>query len=115
MAMALTVSPVVPRGFQGNVVVGTIVASGNYVNPNGDTPSPLLSAIPGARLAKNPKEVIIQGIAGYIYRWVAATGKILVFFADNNNAADGPLIEIPNGAYPAGVTGDTITFTAIYQ
>jgi hypothetical protein len=45
---------------------------------------------------------------GYVPVWDKANSKLKVFYGDNNNNTDGPLIEIPN-------TTDisTVTFTVI--
>lgn len=34
--------------------------------------------------------------SGYVLRYDKANDKLMVFYGDNNNAADGPLIEVPN-------------------
>lgn len=33
---------------------------------------------------------------GYVGEWVKSTQKLKAMYGDNNNAADGPLIEVPN-------------------
>lgn len=91
-------------------VVATVVASGNYIT-GGEALATTIKNL--AKLKDNPFYVEIHGISGYIYAYVPATGLVKVFYADNNNAADGPLIEIPAAAYPAGVTGDVIKLYAI--
>lgn len=43
------------------------------------------------------EHVITPGpISGYVPEWVPSTGKLQVRYG-NNDAADGPLIEVPNG------------------
>jgi len=59
------------------------------------------------------QHIIINGIAGYHYEYSKASGKVLFRYADYDAGADGPLIEIPNGATPGGITGDTISFLAV--
>lgn len=98
----------------GNVkgATGGLTPSGNYAT-GGDAVD--FTVVPRYFDGRKPDFLIIVGKAGYIYAYDAANGKVMVFFADNNNAADGPLIEIPAAAYPAGVTGDVITFFAIWS
>lgn len=39
----------------------------------------------------------VSGVAGgYVLEFVPATQKLKIMYGDNNNAADGPLIEIPS-------------------
>lgn len=33
---------------------------------------------------------------GYVPEWDDANSKMLVYYGDNNNASDGPLVEVPN-------------------
>jgi hypothetical protein len=42
---------------------------------------------------------------GYVYLWDKANQKLLVYYGDNNNAADGPLIE--------NATADISALTAV--
>ena len=48
--------------------------------------------------------------SGYFYQYVKSTGKVMILVT--GSAAGSPLEELPNGALPAGVTGDTIAFKA---
>lgn len=48
----------------------------------------------------------IQVNSGYVCQYDSANNKVLVYYADNNNASDGPLIEVPN-------TTDLSSLTAI--
>ena len=43
-------------------------------------------------------EVELDATAGYVPVWNRSTTapKLMAFYGDNNNAADGPLIEVPN-------------------
>lgn len=96
-------------------VLGTITASGNYTT-DGDTLSFVNAAIKSASV---PLLVIVTGKAGYTYVFVPGTtqanGKLLVFYCDYAASSAGPLIQIPQAAYPAGVTGDTINFYALFK
>jgi hypothetical protein len=40
--------------------------------------------------------VIIPTSAGYTFAYDYTNDKILAYYGDNNNAADGPAIEVPN-------------------
>jgi len=90
-----------------------VVASGNYAT-GGDTlnfqgVSPLLVS-PFQAL-----QAAISGIAGFIYQFVQGTtqanAKMMV---RTGAAAQAALTELNAGAYPAGVTGDTITGVASF-
>lgn len=92
-------------------VVGTIAASGNYV-ASGDALSFVNTAIKSSRV---PVHVEVHGIAlgtAYSYRFVPgatqAAGLMLVILVSTG-------AELAAGAYPAGVTGDTIRFYALFQ
>ena len=47
---------------------------------------------------------------GYIPVWDQDNSALKVFYGDNNNASDGPLIEIPNATNIATVTFTVIAF-----
>jgi hypothetical protein len=47
---------------------------------------------------------------GYIPVWDAANSKLKIFYGDNNNASDGPLIEIPNATDVSAVTFTVLAF-----
>lgn len=113
MAAALTVTGLVRTGTQGFILTGTIALTGNYTT-GGDALD--LTVVPNLPQTLTPDFVLVLGIAGYVYAYNIATKKLLTLYSDNNNAADGPMIEIPGSptAYPAGVTGDTVTILACY-
>mgnify|MGYP000862448838 CR=1 FL=1 len=48
--------------------------------------------------------VIPLECGGYLPQWDLANGKLKMFYGDNNNASDGPLIEVPNATALNGVT-----------
>jgi len=92
-------------------VIGTITASGNYVT-GGDT---LNFTNPKIKSSKVPDIVTIHGRAvgpAYLYQFVCGTtqanGKMIV--ADVATGA-----ELAAAPYPAGVTGDTIEFHAVFK
>ncbi len=47
---------------------------------------------------------IAQDCGGYLPVWDPTNSKLKVYYADNNNASDGPLIEVPNTTDLSGVT-----------
>ncbi len=89
------------------MVVGRITASGSYAT-GGDALA--LTTLSG--LLRSPIKVEIEGKAGYKYEWDSTNAKMLTRYG--GAAVSQPMAEIPAAAYPAGVTGDVITFTAIY-
>jgi hypothetical protein len=84
--------------------IGTLTFTGNY---EAGGPSLDFQTVFGVT-TKQPRKVIIVGKAGYAYRYDLANKKVLVLYYDYNNAADGPAIELPVAAYPAGIGTDVI-------
>jgi hypothetical protein len=119
--MALVVTPVsVEDTGHEMLVTGTIAASGNYAT-GGDTLdwTPVGAGVNGRNfgIAQGPKAVInVYGISGYVYAPVAGTAinnwKLKAFQSAGSAA---PMAELGAGAYPGGVTGDTINFSAIFR
>lgn len=105
MALAVTITDHWTDGKRIHVI-GSIVASGNYV-ANGDTLNLASTEIKSASL---PEFVMVKGVSGYTYDYVAGTtqanGKLKSYSAYAT--------ELAAGAYPAGNTGDTIKFYAIF-
>jgi hypothetical protein len=87
---------------------GTLAFSGSYTT-GGDTLT--LPAVPGYDTSE-VVDVLIHGISGYIYQYDKTNATVLVFEQDGTT---GGLAQIGATTYPAGVTGDTVTFTAIVQ
>lgn len=85
----------------------TYATGGNTVNFN----DPLIKA------QRAPVMVVLQSLvgSGYLYSYVPGTdntnGKIMVL---TGAAAQSPLTEFTAGAVPAGVSGDTIQFHAMF-
>lgn len=120
--MAESVVTVVPNGIgtgglpgytsRGTLVVGaspgTYTIGGILLNLN----QALVKA------SRTPISVTITGIAGYIYEYIKGTdnsnGKLMIRAQTNAAAAGDPLGELAASAIPAGVSGDTITYTASY-
>ena len=39
--------------------------------------------------------ILAEPVGGYVFEWDDAAAKLKAYWGDNNNASDGPLIEIP--------------------
>lgn len=48
--------------------------------------------------------ILIEPSGGYTFEYDHTNQKILVRYGDNNNAADGPLIEVPNATDLSALT-----------
>ncbi len=59
-----------------------------------------------AQLGDNREVIAVVGqdCGGYVPVYNKATDRLKVFYADNNNASDGPLIEVPNATDLSAVT-----------
>jgi len=106
MALALTVTK---QWYDGKkvFVVGTIVASGSYAT-GGDTINFTSLGIPSSQGAFWVK---FNSLNGYGYTFAPGTtqanGKVRINTASNT--------ELGAGAYPAGITGDTIVYFALFE
>lgn len=114
MAMAIAPSSTFkPKRYMANnffIVHCRLVASVNYPNPGGD----VLDFKPLSRYnTKQPLLVFIVGIAGFKYEYDLANKKVKVRINDAGGA-NAPQAEVANGAYPAGVTGDTIDAFVVF-
>ena len=74
--------------------------------------------IPLIKASRTPSQVWLYGLAGYIYVYVKGTdnsnGLLKIFVQDGVSA--NPLAEMANAlAIPAGVSGDTIEFSALWK
>jgi hypothetical protein len=96
-------------------VAGTVAASGNY-STSGDTLD--LSTFPIVASTQAPVQgtAWMDGLAGYDYVFFPGTalnnGKVKIF---QQGASAGAFPELAAGAYPAAITGDTITFYGIFK
>ncbi|HKS66887.1 MAG TPA: hypothetical protein VJR26_06585 [Candidatus Acidoferrales bacterium] len=94
---------------------GTITASGNYT-AGGDTLD--LSQFPAMASTQPPilGTARIDGLAGYDYVFSGGSalnnGKVKIF---QQGTSAGAFPELAAGAYPAAITGDTITFYGIFK
>jgi hypothetical protein len=96
-------------------VSGTVAASGNY-STGGDTLD--LSQNPIVPSTRPPivGTAWMDGVAGYSYVFIPGAalnnGKVKIF---QQGAGAGAFAELASGAYPAAITGDTITFYGIFK
>jgi hypothetical protein len=97
-------------------VSGTVAASGNY-STGGDSPD--LSSSSAAIESTQPPiqgSTCMDGLAGYDYVVIPGAAlnnnKVKVF---QQGASSGAFPELASGAYPAAITGDTITFYGIFR
>lgn len=97
-------------------VSGTLAFSGNYAT-GGDT----LDFTGKVLASRAPVAVRVEGIAGFRYEVNIGSGignsLVLVRGQEPTNATAGviALTQLAAAAYPAGVTGDTVRFHAIFK
>lgn len=48
--------------------------------------------------------IVCSPSGGYVFEFVPSTQKLKAFYGDNNNASDGPLIEVPNTTDLSAIT-----------
>ena len=96
-------------------VAGTAAASGSY-STGGDTLD--LSQFPIIATTQAPIQgtVWMDGISGFDYVFVPGSamsnGKVKIF---QQGTSAGAFPELAAGAYPSGISSDTITFYGIFQ
>lgn len=71
---------------------------------------------PLIKASRTPLYVMVYGIAGYQYTYIKGTdvtnGKLMI---RQCAAATNPMAELSTAAIPAAVSGDTITFIAVWK
>ncbi|MGH9776072.1 MAG: hypothetical protein ACRD50_14125 [Candidatus Acidiferrales bacterium] len=96
-------------------VAGTLAASGNY-STGGDTIDLSQFAIIASTQPPILGTAWMDGLAGYDYVFFPGASitqnKVKIF---QQGASAGAFPEIAAGAYPAAITGDTITFYGIFK
>lgn len=103
MAAVATILKDIPIGATEHLYIGTIALDSSYptggesIDPAANTRFEHLNAKGGGTAASG---------LGYGFEWNKAAQKLVVTYGDNNNAADGPAIEVPN-------TTDLSAMTAI--
>lgn len=96
-------------------VSGTVTASGNY-STGGDTLD--LSQFPLIPSTQPPIQgtAWMDGLAGYDYVMIPGSAlnnnKVKIF---QQGPSPGAFPELASSAYPAAITGDTITFYGIFR
>lgn len=89
--MAVTTT-VVRKNIEGISRTASVLVSLDNSYPTGGEAVDLLGLLGWTRLSM----VVIPSKSGYVFEWDYTNNKIIVYYGDNNNAADGPLIEVPN-------------------
>lgn len=98
-------------------VAGTVAASGSYTT-GGDTLDLSSIGALGVPATQPPIEgtAWMDGLAGYDYVFAPGSAinanKVKVF---QQASGAGAFAELAAGAYPAAITGDTITFYGIFK
>jgi hypothetical protein len=90
-------------------VAGVIAATGSYTTGGDTLDLSNQSFIPSAQL---PKQVSIFTQTGQVFNYAFIRGAALNNGKVKIYAAGGS--ELAAGAYPAGITGDIIAFSAVY-
>ncbi len=96
-------------------VSGTVAASGNY-STGGDTLDLSQFPVIGSTQAPIRGTAWMDGLAGYDYVFTpgsAMNNGLVKIFQQGTSAGAFP--ELAAGAYPAAITGDTITFYGIFK
>lgn len=106
--MALTITPTMRRSVGNKAEV-----SGTLAFDNSYTTGGLAFTLASVGLSALDELRLQPPITGYVPVWDGSTSapKVMAFYGDNNNAADGPLIEVPNATNLSTVTN--VRFTAI--
>jgi hypothetical protein len=86
------------------VVIGTLAFSGNYSTGGVDISATFKTA--DIKTTQKPDRLTVEGIGIYIYQFDRANNKLLIRDGSSSNA------QIAASTLPAGVTGDTVSFTA---
>lgn len=94
----------VPLTAEKHLYEGTIAFDSSY--PTGG------EALDGAGNRKYSSVWVVGGTAGYSFSWDAANQKLIAYYADNNNASDGPQIQVPDTTDVASALG-AVKFCAI--
>lgn len=113
MSVAVNVTNV--ESGQGVVrVFGTLTPSGNYV-ANGDAVDFTKATGLSIPSQSAPISFRVEGAAAYVYKGVKGAINACKFVVQETGAAlSGALADLAAAAYPAGITGDTITFEAVF-
>lgn len=99
--MALTVTRVMTTAIKDAFVTINKVDFDSSYPTNGET---LTSADLGFSDVANNLTVLCFPKAGYVAEYDGANAKIKVYWGDNNNASDGPLVEVANTTDISAIT-----------
>lgn len=96
------------------MVTGSIAFSGNYAT-GGDAVDFLAAGV--RSIDSKPEFMTIAGKAGFYYEYDKANNKVIVRGQEPTSGTGSviALSQLPAAAFPAGVTGDTITFFALFR
>jgi hypothetical protein len=92
MAATISINHTIPVSQGWEVIHGTFALDSSY--PTGGEALDPSNIARVERLFANPGASAAQGF-GYLFNWDAANQKVAVGYIDNNNASDGPFIEVP--------------------
>jgi hypothetical protein len=107
MAATLTVDERIQLGGNKTLVLGRValdsshLAAGEAIDSSTDENFDRLLSAGGGTAA--------QGF-GYVFAWDKANQKLVVGYADNNNASDGPLIAVPDTTDLSALTSVPVAF-----
>ena len=71
--------------------VVTVLCDDSY--PDGGYPVDLATLLPGRTIRDVDPQACVDG---FVFQWDAANSKLLAYYADLSESADGPLIVLPN-------------------
>lgn len=126
MAVVATMNAMMDNG-QSFQVSGTLAITGNYTITTGEAfnPRTISYTVGTGRFARNSvlgtdndaTIVLITGIKGIVYTYDYTQKTIRMWGQTPTSATAGTIAldELASAAYPATVTGDTITFTAFFS
>lgn len=88
--MAAVVTPIARQRTDRNFIVYTTIAFDSSYPTGGEAVTSNALGLGTILMAFSPGTT-----SGYVFQWDNANNKLLAYYGDNNNAADGPLIEVP--------------------
>ncbi len=112
-SVVVTVTDVMPLAGKGVIVHGTLAvdaSSDEYAAGGLDLGKTEFGAKSPATPG-TPLQLFAKGIAGYVYEWDRANEHLLIRESAGSNTV---LSEIATSAIPSGVSGDTISFIALF-
>lgn len=101
MAATINVDYTIDLGGGWEQIIGTFALDASY--PTGGESLDPSNVARVERLMAQGGGTAATGL-GYQFNWNAADQKIVVLYADNNNASDGPLIQVPDTTDLSAIT-----------